>query len=861
ERYTQLRDALTEKVQSAQSRCFPEDVKPERKFIGRSEEFRTLRELIEQHDRSQPFQPIAIHGVAGTGKSLFAKEFLTRMTRSFDGGVLFHSRGRDTKDVQSVLREWAELIGYDIGEEVLTPEKMRKIFENRSCVPTLIVLDDIWEDDFKQGGDSERSNIQKLIDSLPPYPDSTILLTTQLREEAEFQAHCRIFSLGQLADEDAVLLIRDRLGERADGIADDVLLKLSKVVDGHPLALELVIRNMGSTEVLDEDYIESLRSSFRDGLSIDGLVTHKDANTSVGESFKRTLQGLERFDEGRSVPFTPLFRALGIFPDNTPLTKELIFEVWDVDVEERFEVNRAFKRFEDLALLNPHPDDNGDYTMHPLIAAFAREILSNYEEEYRVAFENYITYVTDEADEYFSKPATGWVEQNVLYEHIFHAGDLLWNSLKKLKGIGGSKKLISLTQPKLRRRDERDIGKIELDEKGEVLLEMALDFVQAVMPYIRERTVVLDQKNAREERGGLGWLRIGLVAARLSGENEVVAQVCSDLGRLLRWTGQLDESVEYFDASLAMMADDPQQNAELYATNLLEKAGILSYVSSENMDEARQLVEQARALSVHSRNPEQEAKEYIVLGRNFWAKGLATQALEYYEDALKIHENGWIYNKVGSGYFSKADYDRAIEFFEKGVEVSRADGKIRWEAENYNDMGAAYIYKQEPAKAREALKRALELYEKAGDLAVEVVVYTNMGAVSRQLGEYEQSLEEFAQARAIIDHVGQQKLAREAGMYYNNQGMTYLDMGRHEDALDSFNSGVALGIDNVRIKTGLLVNRGWLWYEGFGDAEKGCADLQAGVAIMEESGTTRTHGNITREEADRRLREVCDKLG
>ncbi|MEO1440148.1 MAG: tetratricopeptide repeat protein, partial [Chloroflexota bacterium] len=186
---------------------------------------------------------------------------------------------------------------------------------------------------------------------------------------------------------------------------------------------------------------------------------------------------------------------------------------------------------------------------------------------------------------------------------------------------------------------------------------------------------------------------------------------------------------------------------------------------------------------------------------------------------------------------------------------------IRWEAENYNDMGAAYIYKQEPAKAREALKRALELYEKAGDLAVEVVVYTNMGAVSRQLGEYEQSLEEFAQARAIIDHVGQQKLAREAGMYYNNQGMTYLDMGRHEDALDSFNSGVALGIDNVRIKTGLLVNRGWLWYEGFGDAEKGCADLQAGVAIMEESGTTRTHGNITREEADRRLREVCDKLG
>jgi len=127
------------------------------------------------------------------------------------------------------------------------------------------------------------------------------------------------------------------------------------------------------------------------------------------------------------------------------------------------------------------------------------------------------------------------------------------------------------------------------------------------------------------------------------------------------------------------------------------------------------------------------------IGLAYHSKGDYDRALEYYEKALNIgkkiygeeHPNiATNYNNIGLAYYNKGDYDRALEYYKKALNIYK---KIYGEehpyiATDYNNIGAAYNSKGD-------YDRALEYYEKALDIAISLlgVGHPNTRAIAENM--------------------------------------------------------------------------------------------------------------------------------
>ena len=69
------------------------------------------------------------------------------------------------------------------------------------------------------------------------------------------------------------------------------------------------------------------------------------------------------------------------------------------------------------------------------------------------------------------------------------------------------------------------------------------------------------------------------------------------------------------------------------------------------------------------------------------------------------------YNNLGGVYYSKGNYDRAIEYYEKSlvIRLEKLDSNHPDLATSYNNLGGAYYFKKQYEKSLEYFKEALSI--------------------------------------------------------------------------------------------------------------------------------------------------------
>ncbi|CAF1334344.1 unnamed protein product [Adineta steineri] len=178
------------------------------------------------------------------------------------------------------------------------------------------------------------------------------------------------------------------------------------------------------------------------------------------------------------------------------------------------------------------------------------------------------------------------------------------------------------------------------------------------------------------------------------------------------------------------------------------------------------------------------------LGELFLAIGQLYKAEELYnvllEQTSNESEKMLCYNQLGYVKHGQGDYEKAIWYFEKALEICQKTLPSNHPnlATSYNNIGSAYDRMGEHSKALSSHEKALEIDQtilpsNQPDFAVS---YNNIGNVHGHMGEYSKALSDYEKALEIWQKTLPSNHPHLATSY-NNIGLVYFKMGEHSKAL------------------------------------------------------------------------------
>lgn len=218
--------------------------------------------------------------------------------------------------------------------------------------------------------------------------------------------------------------------------------------------------------------------------------------------------------------------------------------------------------------------------------------------------------------------------------------------------------------------------------------------------------------------------------------------------------------------------------------------GIAEYEDIKEIDEekAEATVEFVKYV-IRSEWTEEERDVCFTLASDISDKAFYDYAQDIYEKLLasRLSEGreGMIYNGIGIAYYSKGDYDKALEYYEKALKI---DLKIYGTEEHldiatyYGNIGGVYYSKGDYKKALKYYKKALKIYgtEEHPGIATN---YSNIGVVYYSKGDYDRALEYYEKAVDIDLKVYETEEHPNIATRYSNIGGVYDSKGDYEKAL------------------------------------------------------------------------------
>lgn len=172
------------------------------------------------------------------------------------------------------------------------------------------------------------------------------------------------------------------------------------------------------------------------------------------------------------------------------------------------------------------------------------------------------------------------------------------------------------------------------------------------------------------------------------------------------------------------------------------------------------------------------------------------EALSFFEKALEINKmmgnqqlQGIRINNIGLIHFEKGNYEEAMRSFEDAFKIAQGRGDYHGMAARLNNMGLVYLKQEDYEKAVEKLKEALKYDMKSGNLAGRVMRLTNIGDTYKNQKKFPEALENYRNAYQIV-----QKLSDriKMGKILIELGKTYADMNDIGKAITNLREAIKI---------------------------------------------------------------------
>ena len=144
------------------------------------------------------------------------------------------------------------------------------------------------------------------------------------------------------------------------------------------------------------------------------------------------------------------------------------------------------------------------------------------------------------------------------------------------------------------------------------------------------------------------------------------------------------------------------------------------------------------------------------------------------------------YYSIGANYSAKSQYDNAIKYFRKALEISSDKIVV---CKIYRGIGIAYMYQNNYTKALDYNFKSLKIYESNGDKEGIAAVLSNIGIVYFDLNKNSESIKYYEKSLAI-----NKKLKNNVNMAANfgNLGHVYIELKLYNKAIEYYKKAVEI---------------------------------------------------------------------
>lgn len=152
---------------------------------------------------------------------------------------------------------------------------------------------------------------------------------------------------------------------------------------------------------------------------------------------------------------------------------------------------------------------------------------------------------------------------------------------------------------------------------------------------------------------------------------------------------------------------------------------------------------------------------------------------------------------LGSYYHGQGVIDKALDNYERALELRRETGDRLGEAHTLNDLGFVYKGLGDIPKAMEFYENSLRIYEEVGDKGGIANIHNKMGVVYYRKGDTPKALEYFSKSLKVLEELDEKQ-----GMAGALSNMAFLSdrLGHTEKALEYYHRGLEIfqEIDNKK---------------------------------------------------------------
>ncbi|GHO73952.1 hypothetical protein KSD_17230 [Ktedonobacter sp. SOSP1-85] len=579
----------------------------------------------------------------------------------------------------------------------------------------------------------------------------TLVLLGSRGEEAwlsksTFEKNC--YDLGGL-DPEAASILTERILERyyVTRYRQEMDLRtLVKVLDGYPLALEIVLANLARqtpTQVLS-----ALQTGAED--------------LHPGASEKRTENILRCVDYSHSnlsaedqhlllclAPFTSIIYQNSLKHYIAALKRQPALEHLAVE-----RLPDVLREAQNRGLLAPDPDVPSFLHLQPILPYFLRNRLGNEERrEMRAAIEKafYACYreisqmfndllVSNQAEE----RNVGMVYTHFEYENLSAAFDF---ALRENTSFFALYKPLSLylerTQEHQRGEDldAKVLAKLEKGSSGDIPDFLNEEFVRT-LGLAANRQMHLKQHNHAKKMYDM-VLRM-MESLKLEEKEQVVMQAgtLNNLGIVSQEQHQWDQAERYYQQALQIYVDH-QVYYEQAST--LHNLGIVAQ-EKRQWDQAERYYQQALQIYIDYQERYKQAITLHNLGIVSQEKHQLDQAERYYQQALQIkidyqarYEQASTLHQLGRVAQEKHQLDQAERYYQQALQI-KIDYQDRYEqASTLHQLGRVAQEKCQWDQAERYYQQALQIY-------IDHQVYYEQASTLRQLGRVAQEKRQWDQA-------------------------------------------------------------------------------------------------------------------
>ncbi len=269
------------------------------------------------------------------------------------------------------------------------------------------------------------------------------------------------------------------------------------------------------------------------------------------------------------------------------------------------------------------------------------------------------------------------------------------------------------------------------------------------------------------------------------------------IGRFLHMTGHAEEAVATYHEALDLIGSDPGLNL----TGLLHSR--MGYALDDLERETEAIDSMKRGLPILAATEDRPSEGYIA-------------------------------NYIGLLHWQRSEYDSALVYYHRSLDIREEVGTRRSEATTLNNIGIIHYQQGNYQQAVDYYLRSFRIHEEIDNIYGAALALNNLGITYRDWGEFDTALEYFRNGLAMAEHI---QNAMAIGYSLNNIGSAFerkavLDSARvyYEWSLDEYTAGdEASGMMLANNSLGNLYNL-------IGSHERGLDHARAALAIADSLG-------------------------